>query len=262
VEQIGWRVVSEASDGLEAVQKAREFAPDVILLDIGLPKLNGLDAARQVRLVAPDSRILFLSANNLPDIVEAALNTGASGYVLKLVAVSELVAAVKAVSQGKRFVSNRIEGLSPDGPSAELPEPTDPFAIGNHRVQFYSEETVFQQSVAAFIGSSLRTGNAAILFATRPHRDAVFQELHSQGFDVNAAIQRGTYVPLDAAEVLSISWLMTGPTRTCFLELSLESSSPPRRQRKLHTHVWRSSVKELLSYGRKVRQTRLSASNN
>jgi CheY-like chemotaxis protein len=203
VEQLGWRVVSEASDGLEAVQMAKELAPDVILLDIGLPKLNGLDAARQVRLVAPASRILFVSMLDSLDIVEAALSTGASGYVLKLDAGSELVAAVKAVSQGKRFVSSRIKGLSPDGPSAELPEPTDSFAIGNHKVQFYSDETVFQQSVSDFIGSALRTGNAAILFATRPHRDAVFQELHSQGLDVNAAIQRGAYVPLDAAEVLS-----------------------------------------------------------
>jgi hypothetical protein len=83
-------------------------------------------------------------------------------------------------------------------------------------VQFYSEETVFQQSVADFIGSSLRTGNAAILFATRPHRDAVFQELHSQGFDVNAAIQRGTYVPLDAAEVLSIFMVDDWPDEDLF----------------------------------------------
>lgn len=105
-----WRVVDEASDGLEAVQKAQELQPDLILLDIGLPKLNGIEAARQIRKLAPSSKILFLSADNTPDTVRHALSTGANGYVLKSDAGSELVSAVEAVVQGKWFVSRRIEG--------------------------------------------------------------------------------------------------------------------------------------------------------
>jgi len=99
------QVTGEASDGLEAVHQAQELQPDLILLDIGLPSLNGIEAARRIRQVSPASRILFVSENRSTDIVEQALNTGASGYVMKSDANSELLPAIKAVLLGKRFVS-------------------------------------------------------------------------------------------------------------------------------------------------------------
>src|ERR1700676_299756 len=76
-------VICEVSDGLEAVQKAVELKPDLILLDIGLPKLNGIETARRIRKLVPESKILFLSQESSPDVVEAALSTGAQGYVCK-----------------------------------------------------------------------------------------------------------------------------------------------------------------------------------
>ena len=87
------RVVAEAGDGLEAVQKARELKPDLIMLDIGLPKLNGLEAANRIRQVASDAKIIFLTSNRDKDVVRAALNTGARGYVLKTDAGRELLTA-------------------------------------------------------------------------------------------------------------------------------------------------------------------------
>ena len=78
-----WQVIAEASDGSDAVQKAKELKPDVVLLDIGLPKLNGIEAARRIRQLSPNSKIVFLSQNNDLDIVRAALSTGALGYVCK-----------------------------------------------------------------------------------------------------------------------------------------------------------------------------------
>ena len=104
------QVIGEVSDGLEAVQKAQELQPDLILLDIGLPTLNGIEAARRVRELSPTSRILFVSENRSPDIAQEALGTGAGGYVVKSDARSELLPAVKAVLEGKRFISASLAG--------------------------------------------------------------------------------------------------------------------------------------------------------
>jgi len=106
-----WQVIAEAVDGPEAIQKAEEFKPDLIVLDIGLPKLNGIEAARQIRQLSPSSRILFLSQNNDHDVVRAALGTGALGYVHKMDARSELLPAVYAVLRGEQFVSSRSNGF-------------------------------------------------------------------------------------------------------------------------------------------------------
>src|SRR5712664_3497745 len=92
-----WQVIAEALDGSEAIQKAEELKPDLVVLDIGLPKLNGIEAARRIRQLSPSSKIIFLSQNNDPDVVRAALSTGAQGYVCKTDARRELVLAVDVV---------------------------------------------------------------------------------------------------------------------------------------------------------------------
>jgi DNA-binding NarL/FixJ family response regulator len=99
------QIVGEVSDGLEAVEKAVELKPDLITLDIGLPSLNGIEAARQIRTLAPQSKILFLSQDSSPRVVEEALKLGALGYVAKAHARKHLLAAVEAVILGKQFVS-------------------------------------------------------------------------------------------------------------------------------------------------------------
>src|ERR1700758_4389649 len=104
------QVIGEASDGLGAVQKAGELKPDLIVLDIGLPKLNGIEAARQIRQLSPNSKIIFLSQDNSLDPDELALSTGAQGFVHKARAQSELPAAIEAVLRGKAFVSASLKG--------------------------------------------------------------------------------------------------------------------------------------------------------
>jgi len=104
------RVVVEIADGLEAVQKAQELKPDLILLDIGLPMLNGIAAARQIRELAPASKIIFVSVESGPDVVQAALSLGALGYVSKTRVESDLLAAVDAVLEGRQFVSVGLRG--------------------------------------------------------------------------------------------------------------------------------------------------------
>jgi len=103
-------VIAEASEGFEAVQKAKELQPDLILLDIGLPKLNGIEAARQIREVSPISKILFVSECRSADIAEAALNTGGGGYVVKSDAARDLSIAVDCVLKGERFLSACLAG--------------------------------------------------------------------------------------------------------------------------------------------------------
>lgn len=99
------QIVGEASDGFEAVEKAEELQPDLILLDVGLPTLNGIEAARQIHTLAPESKMIFLSQESSADMVQEALSLGAWGYVAKVKAGSDLLPAVEAVLQGKRFVS-------------------------------------------------------------------------------------------------------------------------------------------------------------
>jgi DNA-binding NarL/FixJ family response regulator len=103
------QVIAEASNGTEAVQKAEELQPDLIVLDIGLPILNGIEAAKRIHRVAPNAKIIFLTQNNDADVVRTALSNGAMGYVLKLDANQHLLHAVEAVLQGDRFVSVSVQ---------------------------------------------------------------------------------------------------------------------------------------------------------
>ena len=102
------QIVGEVSDGLEAVQKAEELQPDLISLDIGLPTLGGIEAARRIRKLSPQSRIIFVSQDTSVHVVQAALAEGANGYVVKADLRRELLTAVDAVLRGEQFVGRRF----------------------------------------------------------------------------------------------------------------------------------------------------------
>jgi DNA-binding NarL/FixJ family response regulator len=206
-----WQVICEASDGAEAVQKAEELKPDLILLDIGLPKLNGIEAARRIRQLSPNSKILFMSTDNSPQVVQAALSTGAVGYVHKARAVSDLLPAMDAALQGKQFVSDMSKGYEfIDTPRAK--------SSHRHEVQFYSDDAILIESFSRFIVAALKVGNPAIVMATRSHLDSLLQKLKTEPVDIDGAIQRGTYVPLDAADALSSIMVNGLPDATRFFK--------------------------------------------
>jgi DNA-binding NarL/FixJ family response regulator len=100
-------VIGEVSDGMEAIQLAEARQPDLVLLDVGLPGLNGLEAARHIQRVSPSSKILFVSIENSAEIVQEALNLGAS-YLWKFDAVTQLLLAVDDVMHGNQFLSRRV----------------------------------------------------------------------------------------------------------------------------------------------------------
>jgi DNA-binding NarL/FixJ family response regulator len=102
------QVIGEVSDGMEAVQKAGELKPDLILLDIGLPALHGIEAARHIRTLSPESKIIFVSQESSSDVVREAISVGARGYVVKTRAASDLLPALQSVCEGKLFVSGGI----------------------------------------------------------------------------------------------------------------------------------------------------------
>jgi DNA-binding NarL/FixJ family response regulator len=107
------QIVGQASDGLEALQKAGELQPDLILLDIGLPKLNGMEVARRLGKFAPDAKILFFSLESSSDVVREGLRLGAMGYVHKPRIPRELLLACEAVLGGKQFVSSNLKDCGP-----------------------------------------------------------------------------------------------------------------------------------------------------
>jgi DNA-binding NarL/FixJ family response regulator len=100
------QVICEVSDGLEAVQKAEALQPDLILLDIGLPGLNGIEVARRLRDLAPKSKIIVVSQESSADFVGQAISLGVKGYVFKAQAEGDLLTAIDAVLAGELFTSN------------------------------------------------------------------------------------------------------------------------------------------------------------
>lgn len=117
------QVIGAAADGLEAVQKAKDLKPDLILLDIGLPKLNGIETAERLSRHVPKAKILFISQNNDAEVIAAALSNGAKGYIWKETAAAELVPAIETVLRGDRFIGSQLRTesseLRPSNPDQE-----------------------------------------------------------------------------------------------------------------------------------------------
>jgi DNA-binding NarL/FixJ family response regulator len=236
-----WRIICEAEDGQEAVRKAEVLQPELVLLDVGLPTLNGIEAARQIRKLSPDSKILFVSQESSAEIVQAALDIGARGYVAKADAGRELVAALDAVLRGQTFVSKSLAGHLAGHPVGQGSTKTrDRSAIHGlelldrletrrqeglprtrcHEVGFYPDDRSLLDGFVHFIGLALKNGNAAILIATQEHRQEVLGRLRADGLDMSVAIEQGRYITLDNAETLSTFMVNDLPDPVQFLKVT------------------------------------------
>jgi CheY-like chemotaxis protein len=187
-----FKVVGEAIDGLEAISKATELQPDLILLDIGLPQLNGIAAAEQIRSLTPNAKILFVSLESSASMVQEAFRCGGQGYIDKARAQFDLVPGIETVLSGRQFVSDTLE------------LERTPATQRRHEVQFYSDETVFLEGATRFIGTALKAHASVIVLATPEHEHSIRQILKAADtFDIDHAIRQRTYVSLNAVEVLS-----------------------------------------------------------
>jgi DNA-binding NarL/FixJ family response regulator len=207
-------VISEVADGLEAVQKARELQPELVLLDIGLPRLNGIQVIRQIRKLSPRSRILFVTQESSADLMHEAFQSGAAGYLIKADAGRELTIAVDAVLRGERYVSTSLAGHEPlsDVSARDRIEghPISAFIQQQrmqnprrHEVRFYSDDRNLLDGFSQFLTAALRSGNAAIFIGAESHRHELLGRLHACRLDMSAAIEQGRYLALDNAETLS-----------------------------------------------------------
>jgi DNA-binding NarL/FixJ family response regulator len=210
------RIIGEVFDEVEAVQHAEELQPDLILLDIGLPSLNGIEAARRIRRLSPKSKILFISEHTSVDIVKEAMRAGGCGYVVKSHAGNDLLPALAAVLQGKQFASASLRGhffagtideqASDDPPFEDVAGPLASKNIEtgrHHEVAFYPNDEAFVNGCASFAKSALDAENPVIVIATKPHRTGILRRLRDDGVDVDAAIQRALFIEADSVEVLS-----------------------------------------------------------
>lgn len=189
-ETAGFQLVAEASDGLEAVEKAAELKPDLVLLDIGLPKLNGLQAAKQIGRVAPQARIIFVSLESSADIAGEAFRVGARGYVHKQCAQSDLLPAIEAVLAGRTFTSHGLE----------LPEGTHGPSSFCHEMLFCRDEETLLNSLTNCFAVALKAGNGAIGFLTESHWNSLIHLLRAHDVDIDLALRRRTLVSLNADE--------------------------------------------------------------
>ena len=230
------QVVGEASDGLEAVQKAEQLRPDLILLDIGLPRLNGIEAARRIRKLVPESKIIFLSQESSADVAQEAFRMGVWGYVIKVGAGTELSAAIEALTHSKKFVSASLVGKVSsavgdeagryDSHRPEAPPAVAPLRLGTiegtrrHELQLYADDAEFLDGFTRFSRSALKAGDSVIVVATELHRDALLHRLHSDGVDIGAAIEQGRYTSLDVSDTLSTFMVNGLPDPERFLHVA------------------------------------------
>jgi DNA-binding NarL/FixJ family response regulator len=190
--QEGMSVVAEAEDGVEAVEQALARRPDIAILDVAMPRMTGLQAARHIREQAPDVHVLLLSMHDDERYLLEALKAGASGYVLKRAADTDLVDAVRSVARGHSFISPHAEGTllkrMLDDPDPDT-DPTEKLTPREREVVKLIAEAYTNKEIAAILNLAEKTveSHRANVLAKLGMRDRV--EL------VRYAIRRGLIEP-------------------------------------------------------------------
>jgi DNA-binding NarL/FixJ family response regulator len=229
-----WQVVGIAVEAADAVRLAQQLQPDLILLDLDLPRMNGIDAARQIRRLVPECKLVLLSHEASAGVVRQAFRLGASSYVIKKHASYALITAVEEALMDRQFASARVaadHNLSenadapPDFGFGEVsdvlrfPSLRNAAIAPNHEIQFYSDQNILLNRVVPFILAALKAGNSAIVCASESVRGDLFRAVQAREAEIDNLIQRGSYLALDTQETVSEFMLRNSPNATKFVEL-------------------------------------------
>jgi DNA-binding NarL/FixJ family response regulator len=185
LEREGYEVVGEASDGREAISHAEKFRPDVAVLDISMPLLNGIDAAREITKTSPRTKTILLTMYTEDHYVLESLRAGVTGYVLKMRAALALVQAIQAVMKGEIYLSPGISRAVVQAFLSKTDIPEDPLTTREREVLQLVAEGKTTKEIAAQLGISAKTADS--------HRTNIMEKLdiHDTAGLVRYAIKRG-----------------------------------------------------------------------
>jgi DNA-binding NarL/FixJ family response regulator len=189
LEREGFQVAGEAGDGQELVRIAGELQPEVAVLDIGMPLMNGLVAAHELKRVCPKTKSVLLTRHDEDQYVIEALRAGIRGYVLKNQAATDLVHAIQLVCRGQVYLSPGISRVVVDAYLSKSSLPDDPLSSREHEVLQLIAEGKSTKDVAALLGISVKTAES--------HRSRLMQKLdiHETASLVRYAVRRGLVQP-------------------------------------------------------------------
>ena len=187
------QIVGEADDGIDAIRQAEALRPDVVMLDIGLPTVSGIEVGDRIRASMPDARLMFVTNESSLDIVEHVYKRGAHGFVYKPRAQRDVLRVFESIVRGSRFVSGGLERV----------ERGDSLASHRHHALFYSDDATLFSVFIRFVGEALDAGKAVTILLSEHHERVLRQrlELSYAGFD--RALREKRYIPVSIREVVT-----------------------------------------------------------
>jgi DNA-binding NarL/FixJ family response regulator len=183
------QVIAEASDGQEVIRLAEAHHPDVAVMDISMPTLNGIDAARELARSCPKTRVILLTQHEEEQYLHEALESGVRGYVLKSQVVNDLVHAIRQVSRGGFYLSPGVSQAVVEAYRSRSERPSDPLSIRERQVLQLIAEGKSTKDVASLLGISVKTAES--------HRSRLMKKLdiHETASLVRYAVRRGLIQP-------------------------------------------------------------------